>query len=163
MKMSTGEVVVYKYKGMYKVEDVGTLGFSFADRKKQYYTLQSIDNSTDRAYVPTEDKVNLRKPVSKDEVLDLIHEMNDIEVLWVENERTREREYMACIANNSLKGWMKILKTLTMRAESRGKISSMDKKYQQLTEHALYSELSYVLDIPVNMVKKFLREEKDKE
>ena len=40
--MNPGEVVVYKCKGMFKVEDVGTLNFSFVDRRKKYYTLQSL-------------------------------------------------------------------------------------------------------------------------
>lgn len=33
--MNPGEVVVYKCKGMFKVEDVGTLNFSFVDRRKK--------------------------------------------------------------------------------------------------------------------------------
>jgi RNA polymerase-interacting CarD/CdnL/TRCF family regulator len=161
MHMSKGEVVAYKYKGMYRVKDIGTLGFTLANRKKKYYTLQSIDNATDRAYVPTDDKVNLRKPMSRAEVFKLIREMDDIEIIGVKNERTREKEYMECIADNRVKGWMKILKTLSTRSESRGMVSSMDKHYQQLAEHALYSELSYVLDIPTNKVIKFLLDEKE--
>jgi RNA polymerase-interacting CarD/CdnL/TRCF family regulator len=156
--MITGEVVAYKYKGMYRVKDIGTLGFSFADRNKKYYTLHSIDNDTDRVYVPTEDKVNLRKPVSKDEIFDLIQGIDDIEVLGVKNERTREREYMECIANNGIKGWMKMLKTLSLRSESKGKVSELDKQYKKVAEYALYSELSYVLDIPVKTVKRFIVE-----
>lgn len=37
---------------MYEVQEVGTLNFSFVDRKKQYYTLQSMDNESDKVYSP---------------------------------------------------------------------------------------------------------------
>ena len=47
--LSRGDAVVYKCRGMYKVEDIGTLDFSFADRKKKYYTLQSMEDARDRA------------------------------------------------------------------------------------------------------------------
>lgn len=53
---SQGDAVVYKCKGVYKIEEVGTLDFTFADRKKKYYTLQSVGNAKDRAYVPIDDE-----------------------------------------------------------------------------------------------------------
>ncbi len=39
----------------------------------------------------------------------------------------------------------------------------MDKKYQQLLEHALYSEFSYALGIPENKVEGFINEQRKKE
>ena len=40
--LSRGDAVVYKCRGLYKVEDIGTLDFPSVDSKKQYYTLQSV-------------------------------------------------------------------------------------------------------------------------
>lgn len=158
--MNPGEIVVYKCKGMYKVEDVGTLNFGFVDRRKKYYTLQSMEDSRERAYVPTEDKENIRKPVSRDEAMELIHKLDEIDVLWIQNEKMREREYKECISGYSPKDWVRVLKTLYKRTKSRGSITSMDKKYQQMIEHALYSELGYALGIPQNKVEHFMQKEK---
>ena len=158
--MNPGEVVVYKCKGMFKVEDVGTLNFSFVDRRKRYYTLQSLEDSRERAYVPTEDKENIRKPVSRDEAIELIQKFDEIDVLWIQNEKLREREYKDCISGNRPKDWVKVLKTLHKRTISRGSITSIDKKYQQLIEHALYSELGYALGIPQNKVEHYIQETK---
>ena len=91
--LSRGDTVVYKCRGIYKVEEIGTLDFSFADRKKKYYTLQSVDDSRDRAYVPTDDETNIRKPVSRQEAMELISRMPEIDVLRVKNEKCREQEY----------------------------------------------------------------------
>lgn len=158
MKISLGEAVVYKSKGIYKVEDVGNLNFMFADKNKKYYTLQSIEDSKDRAYVPAEDEVNIRKPVSKSEALDLIHDADNIDEVWVKNGKIREQEYKECISNNDPKEWMKVLKTLYMRSKSMGSLTTIDKKYQQLIEHALYSELCYVLGTSVSKVEELIRE-----
>lgn len=164
--LSRGDAVVYKCRGMYKVEEVGKLDFSFADRKKSYYTLQSLEDSRDRAYVPTDDETNIRRPVSRDEAMDLISRMPDIEVLRVKNEKFREQEYKECISGYDPENWVRVLKTLYRRTKSRGSITSVDKKYQMLLEHALYSEFSFVLGVPAEKVPRFIAEhteEKDEE
>lgn len=155
--MNQGDAVVYKCKGIYKVADVGKLDFTFADRKKEYYTLQSLEDERDRAYIPTDDDKNIRKPMGREEIFSLIRKLDDIEILWVQNEKLREREYKECIAGYSPENWVRVLKTLYGRTKSRGSITSMDKKYQQLLEHALYSEMAYVLQIPENQVEKFIK------
>ena len=158
-----GDAVVYKCKGVYRIEDVGTLDFTFADRKKKYYTLQSVVNEKDRAYVPIDDETNIRKPIEKDAILGLIQKIDDIDILWVQNEKLREKEYKDCISGYMPEDWIRVLKTLYRRTRHRGSITSMDKKYQQLLEHALYSEFSYALGIPENKVEGFIYEQRKKE
>lgn len=41
------------------------------DGKKDYYTLQSIDNQRDKAYVPIDDEKNIRRPVSEQKAKEL--------------------------------------------------------------------------------------------
>ena len=67
--LKSGDAVVYKCRGVYKVADIGTLNFSFADRKKRHYTLQSIENARDNAYIHTDDERNMRKTVSRQQAL----------------------------------------------------------------------------------------------
>ena len=96
-------------------------------------------------------------------VLGLIKRMDDIEILWVQSEKTREQEYKTCISGYLPENWIRVLKTLYKRTEHRGGVTSMDKKYQQLLEHALYSEFSYALGIPENKVEGFINEQRKKE
>ena len=144
--LSRGDAVVYKCRGMYKVEEIGTLDFSFADSKKKYYTLQSIENAKDKAYVPTDDEKNIRRPVSFEEAKHLLDCVDKIEVLSVKNEKFREQEYKDCISDFKPENWVRVLSTLYTRTKRRGSMTSMDKKYQMLLEHALYSEMQYVLE-----------------
>lgn len=154
--LSKGDAVVYKCRGLYRVEEVGPLDFSFVDRGKQYYTLQSVENAGDRAYVPAEDETNIRRPVSREEALELIRRMPDIETLHVKNEKFREQEYKECIADFCPENWVKVLKTTYKRTKSRGGITSLDRKYQILLEHALYSEFSFALGIPAGEMQQFI-------
>ena len=159
--LSRGDAVVYKCRGLYKVEDVGTLDFSFVDSSKQYYTLQSVEDAGDKAYVPAEDDTNIRRPVSRDEALELIGRIPEIEVLHVKNEKFREQEYKACIADFCPENWVRVLKTTYKRTKSRGSMTSLDRKYQMLLEHALYSEFSFALGIPAGEMQQFIAEHVD--
>ena len=143
--LSRGDAVVYKCRGVYKVEEVGKLDFSFVDGKKDYYTLQSIDNQRDKAYVPIDDDKNIRRPVSEQKAKELLDHLAEVGILNVKNEKYREQEYKDCISGFCPENWVKVLKTLYSRTKRRGSMTSMDKKYQMLLEHALSSEMNYVL------------------
>ena len=88
--------------------------------------------------------------------MELISRMPEIDVLRVKNEKLREQEYKQCIADYCPENWVKVLKTLYTRTKSRGSITSMDKKYQMLLEHALYSEFAFVLGISASEVTRFI-------
>ena len=108
--LSRGDAVVYKCRGMYKVEEIGTLDFSFADSKKKYYTLQSIEDARDKAYVPTDDEKNIRRPVSFEEAKHLLDCVDKIELLSVKNEKFREQEYKDCISDFRPENWVRVLR-----------------------------------------------------
>lgn len=156
--LSIGDAVVYKCRGMYKVEKIGPLDFSFADNKKDYYTLQSIEDQRDKAYVPIDDVKNIRRPVSTEQAKELLDKMKEIEILSVKNEKFREQEYKDCISDFCPENWVKVLKTLYKRTKRRGSMTSMDKKYQMLLEHALSSEMKYVLGIPAGQMTEMIIE-----
>ncbi len=98
------------------------------------------------------------RPGSRDEALDLIGRMPDIETLHVKNEKLREQEYKECISGYSPEDWVRVLKTAYARTKSRGSITSVDKKYQMMLEHALFSEFSYALGMPRGQVPGFIAE-----
>ena len=156
--LDRGDAVVYKCRGLYKVEEIGTLDFLYTNKGKMYYTLQSVEDAGDRVYVPTDDDTHIRRPVSRDEALDLIGRMPDIETLHVKNEKLREQEYKECISGYSPEDWVRVLKTAYARTKSRGSITSVDKKYQMMLEHALFSEFSYALGMPRGQVPGFIAE-----
>ena len=153
--LSRGDAVVYKCRGLYKVEEIGTLDFSFADQKKKYYTLQSVEDARDRPMFR-----QMTRQISESRSAGRRRWNSSTGCLRStcqgENEKLREQEYKRCIADYCPENWVKVLKTLYTRTKSRGSITSMDKKYQMLLEHALYSEFAFVLGIPADEVTKFI-------
>ena len=121
-----------------------------------------MEDAGDKAYVPAEDETNIRRPVSRDEALALIRRSPQIEVLQVKNEKFREQEYKDCIADFCPESWVKVLKTTYNRTRSRGSITSLDRKYQMLLEHALYSEFAFALGIPTGEMQEFIAAHADR-
>lgn len=159
--LQKGDQVVYKCRGIFRVDAVGRLNFSFADRKKEYYTLHSLLDEKEVVYVPvSEEALVLRAPMMREEAEDMLREVGTMDVLWVSNEKLREQEYKKCISTYNAKDWIRILKTVYQRTKKRGSITSMDKKYQQIAERALYSELAAALEVPLEDVEKTLWKEK---
>ena len=156
--LSKGDAVVYKCRGLYMVKDIGTLDFLSQNKERQYYTLQSVENAGDRAYIPTDDETNIRRPVSEEEAMELIGRIPQIETLKIKNEKFREQEYKDCISDYCPENWVKVLKTTYKRTKSRGSITSVDRKYQTLLEHALYSEFAFALGIPAGQMPRFIED-----
>ena len=151
-----GDMVVYRCRGMYRVEKIGKLDFSGVDKKKDYFTLRSVENPKETVYVPAEeDKV--RKPVTREQAMDLMSEVQEEEELWVPNERLREQTYKQCMASGDCRDWIRVLKTLYGRAKRRGTITTVDRKYQEIAEKALYSEFSYVLGMSENELREHVK------
>ena len=140
--LSRGDAVVYKCRGVYKVEEVGKLDFSFVDGKKD---------------VPIDDDKNIRRPVSEQKAKELLDNLAEVGILNVKNEKYREQEYKDCISSFCPENWVKVLKTLYSRTKRRGSMTSMDKKYQLLLEHALSSEMNYVLGIPAGEMTELIK------
>ena len=88
---------------------------------------------------------------------ELLDNLTEVGILNVKNEKYREQEYKDCISSFCPENWVKVLKTLYSRTKRRGSMTSMDKKYQLLLEHALSSEMNYVLGIPAGEMTELIK------
>ena len=88
---------------------------------------------------------------------ELLDNLAEVGILNVKNEKYREQEYKNCISGYRPESWVRVLKTLYKRTKSRGSMTSMDKKYQLLLEHALSSEMNYVLGIPAGEMTELIK------
>ena len=89
--------------------------------------------------------------------IQLLDNLAEVGILNVKNEKYREQEYKDCISSFCPENWVKVLKTLYSRTKRRGSMTSMDKKYQMLLEHALSSEMNYVLRIPAGEMTELIK------
>lgn len=156
-----GDYVVYGNTGVCRIEDIGPL--SIGSKDKDYYTLIPMYGRNSRLYtVVDSDKVVIRPIMTKQESDALIDEMEDIDALWIGDEKRREEIYKEKMKTCDCKAWVQIIKTLYMRKMDRlakgKKVTSSDEKYLNLAEDNLYGELAFSLEMPKEKVGEFILE-----
>ena len=87
----TGTYIICGQHGVCRVEDMGPLKLTEASKDRVYYTLSQVYSQGGVIYVPADsDKIIMRSVISREEAEKLIDEMEEMDVLWVENEKSRQ-------------------------------------------------------------------------
>ena len=149
-----GDYVVHGNNGVCRVEAVQTMDGIGADKKRVYYTLVPLYTSGSKLFVPTDSKkVVTRSVMTKKEVKKLMEEWDEIETLWVENDKNREEVYKEALRSCDSRQWVKLIKTSYQRNQSRirngKKATTSDERYLQMAEENLFGELA----IPLGMTR----------
>ena len=147
-----GDYIIYGNHGVCKVEEIGGLDISGIDKSIECYTLQPVFSKASTLYTPVDnDKVTMRRVISNDEALELIEQIADAPLLWIENDKQREEAYKKALRDRDCLDWVKIIKTLYVRKQERlsqgKKLTFTDEKYLGIAQDFLYGELSIAMDI----------------
>lgn len=156
-----GDYIVYGNSGVCEVEEIGPMNMSGIAKGKLYYTLLPVYSSGSRIYTPIDNqKIAMRNILSKQEALELIDNIPQIEPLWVNDEKKREELYSQTMKTCSFVEWIKIIKTLYLRRKSRieggKKLASVDERYLKMAEDSLYGELAIALEMKKEEVEPFI-------
>lgn len=159
---SIGEYVVKSNTGICRVEDIVPLDMH-GDGEKQYYVLLPIDDARAKLFVNVDaDKTKVRAVMTKDDAFDFINKMVDIRAVWISNDKLREQKYKEAFRSNEPEALVGVIKNLYLRGQARiaegKKIAATDEKYFKMAEQALYSELSFALELDRNEVLELIRE-----
>ncbi len=157
------DYIIYGESGVCLIADITTPPISGVDKSKNYYILHPYYSSGKTIYTPVDnDKVSMRKILTKQEAWDLINKIPYIETIWIENEKSREDVYKKAMRTYVCEAWVRIIKTLYLRKEERkadGKVvTATDERYFKAAENYLYGELSLSLGIPLEEVKSFVEQ-----
>lgn len=158
------DYIVYGGNGVCKVLDIGIPTISGIDKNRQYYTLQPIYQNGSTIYAPVDnEKVVIRKTISKEEANELINNIPSIVILWVEDDKMREEKYKEAMRKYDCKEWIKIIKTLYLRKARRfaegKKITAIDDRYLKKAEEYLFCELAIPLNISKEQVEHFIEQQ----
>ncbi len=146
-----GSYVVYGNSGICKVEDITHIDIPDSDSKRMYYVLTSVTNKGNRSFIPVDNvKVVIRNIINKDEAMELIDNIPEIEEIWIDNDKAREEKYKEYSRTCDCRNWVSIIKTIYLRKEQRieqgKKMTSTDERYFRIAEDNLYSELGFALN-----------------
>lgn len=150
------DVVVYESRGVYKIQKIDML--DFLKTKEEYYIMHPVNNDGSTIYVRTDnDKVAMRGVISKEKAEDFLSELPEMEVLYDQNDKVREKEYQSVLRSGECGRYFSMMKGIRKeqekRSESGKKLSMNDDRNLHKVENILLVELSVVFNITVDQVK----------
>ena len=156
-----GDVIIYGRNGVCKVKKIDVLDNPNVDRKKLYYTLQPCYVKGNTIFTPVDNtKVIMRPVLTKKEVMQMIEEIQDIETLWIDDEKKRESAYKDAICKCDCRELVRIIKTIYTRKQTRlaegKKVTNTDERYFKLAEESLYGEFAMALEMSKEETKDYV-------
>lgn len=155
------ELIMCGGHGVCRVVDVTGNPIDRLDKKRKYYVLEPVFEKGSTIYTPVDnEKVVMRKIMSKGEAEELVEGITEIETVWIQEEKRREQMYKEAIRTYDCRSLVQIIKTLYLRKQSRlsegKKVLSSDEQYLHRAEELLYSEMSLALSIPKDEVQTYI-------
>ena len=92
--------------------------------------------------------------------MSFIKSMPEIEAKEITDERIREREYKEAVLSGDYEKLVSVITLIYTRIQQRSaqgrKATATDDRYFRQAENILFSELSFVLDIPKEQMEQFI-------
>jgi len=145
-----GDFVVNSNNGICEITDIVTMNVSGIN--KEYFQLVPTTEPTAKIYLPVEiASTRIRYAMNKEDALQLLGYIKDIDEAYIENEREREKTYKEAINSRDPKQLVGIIKTLYLRRQQREqsgkKNTAIDERYFKLAENHLHTELAFALGV----------------
>ena len=106
------------------------------------------------------EKSSLRRAITREDALELIDRIPQVETVWVLDEKRREEKYKEIMKQNDCMGWMQIIKTLYLKKQKRlaegRKNTARDDLYLKLAEDFLYGEFAAALGVEKDQVEELI-------
>lgn len=154
-----GDYVVYGTKGVCLIEDVMAIdwGSDCISSGKLCYKLTPRFVKGSTIYAPVEnEKTVIRSVMSGEEAEAVLERAQQLELLWVKDEREREASYRRALLSGNCMEWSRIVKTLYLRKQERQKsgkrMTCIDERYLHIAESILFGEMSLPLHLTVKEV-----------
>lgn len=159
-----GDYIVCGSNGICTVENISTIDVPDVDPERLYYILQPVYAKTSVVYIPVDnEKIIMRKVMTKEEVKELIDHIPEIETIGERNDKLREERFKECMRHYDCEEWIKVIKTLYIRKKERvergQKVTATDARYLKAAEDQLYCEFSMALGIERNQVEAFIEQQ----
>ena len=158
-----GDYIVHGRNGVCKVVDITRVEMSGVDKEQLYYILVPMKSEDSKIFYPVDcDRVITRAVLSKSEAQQIVSDIEDIEPMWIDNDRQREAKYKEAIRSCDCQQLICIIKTLSARNKERiaqGKrITYVDERYLKEAKQNLHDEFSVALGIEAEEVEKYIKE-----
>lgn len=156
-----GQYINYGKHGVCIVEDITHMDLPGVDKTKLYYVLEKVYTKGNKIYTAVDNqKVRMRRILSKKEAVDLIEEIPKIEQLKVSEDKSRNEKYKEALTSCDCRELVRVLKSLYNRKQKciadGKKVTVTDERFFKEAEQQLYGELALALGIAREQVEDYI-------
>lgn len=161
-----GDHIIYGGEGVCKVEAIGVPEIFDRKESREYYTLLPLYRQG-RIYTPVDTTVFMRPVISRDEAINLIEKMPQIdgEVYENRNVRVLSEHYQNTMNSHNCVDLVRTIKSIYAKRElmtERGKkLGQVDEKFFRKAEDLLFGEFAVALGVPKENVRDIIMKEID--
>lgn len=158
----TGDLILYGGTGVCRVTEIITKKTSRTEPERQYYILEPLYQKGTITTPVDNDKVFTRPVISRDEAMELIDQIPNINVQAYHNQNLQQLEnhYRAQLGDHDclslLRLTMSAYRKKVEREEKKLKFGAVDRRYMERAEDLLYGELAVALGIDRDSVQQFI-------
>ena len=163
LNLKIGECVHYGSHGVCRV--CGQETKKFGREETLYYTLRPTSSESILLYLPANaepEKVKLRRLLSKERILELIHDAQKKPAEWIPDNKARREAFSRILREGDTRELIEMVRSLYIHQEELppGKMMPMsDQEMMTAARRQLHSELAYVLEIEENQVLPFVMDQ----
>lgn len=160
MMFNVDDYIMYGKTGVCKVVDITNEKFINGEKRK-YYILSPIYNNDTIIKIPLDnDKVPMRKVISKGDMTSLINDIPNMEILWIDDEKKRIAQFETMLKSGQCEELIKLIKSIKFSkkyARSIGKkLEQPDRDIMKEAERLLTEEFAIILNVYPNEASSYI-------
>lgn len=152
------DIVVYENGGICEVADIGVP--DFMNTQEEYYKLRAIGPKDNAIYVKVKNERTMRYTISRDEAEDYIHQIEDMDVIYNENSKMREREFGDIIKERDWVCCLRMYKGLVMaknkRIEQGKQLNANDDRFFSRIDKIICDEFAVAMQTTAERIRELL-------
>lgn len=155
-----GTVVIHPGMGVCEITDYMSQTINNTARK--FYVLKPLfDKNSTTVYVPVDsDKIILRRPITKEDILNVLKTVDDLDDAWIEDDAERRNTFTEILKSGNHTEIIRIMGAVyheKKKRESMGKrLRVSDERFLEEAQRLIHEELAYTMDLDIGSVENFI-------
>lgn len=154
------DYIMYGLTGVCQVVDITKESF-IDNLQKEYYVLKYIYDNDTIIKIPTDnEKISMRKLLSKEDMSTLINSIPNSETIWIDNDRKRNEEFKSILKTGDIENLVKLIRSIYLDKEHKQsigkKLYKVDDEIMQTAERLLNEEFATILNISPDKVATYI-------
>ena len=150
------DYIMYGITGVCKVIDITNEKFINGE-KRDYYVLSPIHNNNTIIKIPLDNnKIPMRKIISKGDVTSLINDMPNMDTLWIDDEKKRNNQFKMMLKSGKCEDLIKLIFNKRYAKSTSKKLNKADTEIIKEAERLLHEEFAIILNISPKEVNSYI-------